>query len=112
MHLEWTAPSGARRPIQAPATDEVLPSEPVVELSVPTAYLVYRQDPSVAARGLDTPEPLNVQPVTALEYADSGVTFGEERCYVVRAIDEVDSLTVRGPASAPGCIVPVDTFPP
>jgi hypothetical protein len=42
----------------------------------------------------------------------AGVTFGRERCFIVRPVDVVSGLVARGPASTPSCVKPVDTFPP
>ena len=33
-------------------------------------------------------------------------------CFSVRALDEIDSLPVKGPASPSTCVPPVDTFAP
>ena len=120
--VEWVAPATARRPIQAPAIDGALESEPAVGFPPATRYLVYAVDTAVdvetvtedavAEIGTERPEPLGLQPVTETAYVDIGVTFGAERCYTVRALDVVDSLQVRGPASPPSCVTPVDTFAP
>jgi hypothetical protein len=40
------------------------------------------------------------------------VTFGAERCFVVRAVKVLGATTVVGPPSEPACATPVDTFPP
>ena len=118
--VEWVAPATARRPIQAPAIDAALESEPVVGFPPATRYLVYAvetavdtvTEDAVAEIGIQRPEPISPQPVTETSYVDTGVTFGAERCYTVRALDVVDSLQVRGPASSPTCVTPVDTFAP
>jgi hypothetical protein len=118
--VEWVAPTTARRPIQAPAIDAALESEPVVGFPPATRYLVYAvetaadtvTEDAVAEIETERPEPISPQPVTETSYVDAGVTFGAERCYMVRALDVVDSLQVRGPASSPTCVTPVDTFAP
>lgn len=125
--VDWVAPATARRPIQLPVIDGTLESEPVVRFPPATRYLVYAVDTAVdvetipedtapedaiAEIGTQRPEPLGLQPVTETAYVDIGVTFGVERCYTVRALDVVDSLQVRGPASRPSCVTPVDTFAP
>ena len=120
MLLEWTAPSTARLPIQGPVTDAALPSEPVVEFPRATRYLVFAVEPvvdvvgedAVGAEPVERPDPISRPPATETSYVDTDVTFDQERCYVVRAFDEVDSLQIRGPASRPTCTIPVDTFPP
>ena len=120
LTVAWAPPATARLPIQAPVTDTALRSEPILELQPTTTYLVYaaatatsdeREDLAVVV-GIERPEPLNPLPTSETSYVDVGVTFGEERCYTVRALDEVDALQVRGPASRATCVTPVDTFAP
>ena len=129
--VEWVAPSTARLPIQEPVIDASLGSEPVVRFPEPTRYLVYVAETSADAPAEDAPtedaptdedadggigpprpEPLNLQPATQTSHVEIGVAFGAERCYTVRALDIVDSLPVRGPASPPTCVTPIDTFAP
>ena len=45
-------------------------------------------------------------------WTQSSVTYGRERCFVVRTRTMVDGLAVLGAASPPTCIVPVDNFAP
>ena len=40
------------------------------------------------------------------------MTFGVERCFVVRPVDKLAGATVMGPASPQTCVTPADTFPP
>ena len=46
------------------------------------------------------------------EFVIKGVTFGAERCFEVRPVDQVFGATVIGPASPRTCFTPKDTFPP
>jgi len=110
--LEWSAPLAARLPVQEPSADGVLVSRPIVELSAATTYAVYVVESDATVDVPERPTPLNAVPITGTSYLDTGVTFGERRCYVVRALDTIDSLEVEGPPSAPACVVPVDTFAP
>jgi len=110
--LEWNAPPLARSPIQEPPADGVLVSRPIVELWAATTYAVYAVESDSTVDAPERPTPLNAAPITGTSYLDTGVTFGVRRCYVVRALDTIDSLEVEGPASAPACVVPVDTFAP
>ena len=120
LTVEWVPSATARLPIQAPATDTALPSEPILELQPATTYLVYAAETATSAEREDLagvvenerPEPLNSLLVSETSYIDVGVTFGEERCYTIRALDEVDSLPVLGQASRATCVTPVDTFAP
>jgi hypothetical protein len=115
--VEWLAPPTARRPIQAPVIDEALESEPVVMFPPMTRYLVYAVETVVDAdivieTDMARPASINLQPVTETSYVDIGITFGAERCYTIRTLEVVDSLEVRGPASPPTCVTPVDIFAP
>ena len=118
--VEWGASATARLPIQEPVIDAALESEPVVGFPPPTRYLVYASEKVVNAAtedavdeiGPERPAPVNLQPATETSHIDIGVTFGAERCYTVRALDVVDSLPVRGPASPATCVTPIDTFAP
>ena len=110
--LEWSAPPSARLPVQEPPTDGVLASRPIVELWAATTYTVYAVQSDATVDAPERPTPLNAAPITGTSYLDTGVTFDVRRCYVVRALDTIDSLEVEGPVSAPACVVPVDTFAP
>jgi fibronectin type 3 domain-containing protein len=55
---------------------------------------------------------MTAAPLTEREYVIKGVTFGVERCFEVRPVDQVFGVAVVGPASPPTCITPRDTFPP
>src|SRR5690606_10485531 len=53
------------------------------------------------------------EPLAAPSFAVPGpVGFNVERCFTVRAVDQVGGATVIGPPSPPGCVTPADTFPP
>lgn len=113
MSLKWVAPRSVRLPIQELIDDSLLLSEPIVEWPDETKYFVY----AVSTDGDSTAEreriePLNVIPTVETSYLESGITFGSELCFSVRALDEIDSLPVQGPASPSTCVTPVDTFAP
>ena len=110
--LEWSAPPAARLPIQEPPADGVLASQPIVEVGAATTYAVYAVESEATVDAQKRLMPLNISPIAVTSYVDTGMTFGVRRCYVVRAIDTIDSLEVEGPGSAPACVVPVDTFAP
>ncbi|MCU0256775.1 MAG: hypothetical protein MUF60_08515 [Vicinamibacterales bacterium] len=116
VSVAWTPPADARRAAQA--AEGVLPSKPLVPAPPPTTYNVYRVDPGGAPPGpaapgqVTPPVPLNAEPLAGPPFADPGVAVGEERCYVVRAVDTVAGLPLIGPASPVGCVTPRDTFPP
>ncbi len=50
-------------------------------------------------------------PLKTAEFS-APVTFGQEECFVVRALTVSAATTIEGAASAPSCTTPVDTFPP
>lgn len=51
-------------------------------------------------------------PVEVPAYSDARLAWGEERCYVVRAVERISDLTIESDASPPACVTPADTFPP
>ena len=66
----------------------------------------------VGARGADGVEKrLTTEPITTTTITQP-VEFGVERCFVVRTVDVIGAVTLIGDASAPGCVTPVDRFPP
>ncbi len=116
MTLAWAAPGNAR-PAPSEPDPDLLPSKPLVPQPPPTGYHVFevpRADvPAPDPYALTVPAPLTAQPLATTEFAVPGpVRYGEERCFVVRATDTVAGVVVVGPAPAPSCVTPVDTFPP
>jgi predicted small lipoprotein YifL len=70
----------------------------------PLSFNVYRRE---------TPtEALNQKPVSEIKFDVPGVEYGKEHCFVVRAIQTVQNVTIESDVSAPGCVTPVDKFPP
>ncbi len=55
---------------------------------------------------------LTERPLNELQMADSRIEWGAERCYIVRAIETVGSLTIESDASPKACVTLTDTFPP
>jgi hypothetical protein len=82
---------------------EVLPSRPLGPQRPPLGYNVYDSTAGTL---------LTAAPVTEPRYTDSRIVWGEERCYVVRAIERTAALSVESEAQAPRCVTLVDTFPP
>ena len=70
----------------------------------PVRFNVYRQE----AAG----PPLNPSPLTPSSFEIANEEFGRERCYVVRTIQTTQNVTVESEPSAPGCLTPLDKFPP
>jgi hypothetical protein len=73
-------------------------------------YEVTRGAPADAP--LAVPTPLTPEPVAVLEVTQNGITLGVERCFHVRAVDVVDGVHVRGPASPVECASFEDVFAP
>jgi hypothetical protein len=61
---------------------------------------------------LKVPAPLTPQPLAVTEHVIPKVSFGDEQCFEVRAVDRVAGAQVISPASPRTCITPKDTFPP
>jgi predicted small lipoprotein YifL len=45
-------------------------------------------------------------------FVDRRIEWGVERCYLVRAVEVVEGLSIESEASPPACVTPRDTFPP
>jgi hypothetical protein len=56
--------------------------------------------------------PLTKTPVTEPRYADSRMAWGATRCYSVRSVATVGTLTVESDATEPVCVALTDRFPP
>jgi hypothetical protein len=112
MTLRWTPPPDARG-LTSPPPPDVLPSRPIVPGPPPTTFDVFevaRNAPADAP--LAVPVPLTPEPVSAAEFTQDGITLGGERCFSVRAVDIIDGVHVRGPASPVECVSFADVFPP
>ncbi len=115
----WTPARDARQAAPVPL-DGALESRPFGPALPVTRYNVYAAKPApppVAVAPLPTvvtrPAPLNEAPLATPHFAVPGaVTFGAERCLVVRPVDTIAGVDVEGPASPAGCATPRDTFAP
>ncbi len=56
--------------------------------------------------------PLNGQPLAVTTYTDTRMTWGRQRCYEVRTVDEYGKLLIDSVPSPPTCVTLKDTFPP
>ena len=112
--LAWTPPPGAIVAPPAPAAG-VLPSRPIGRAEATTKYNVYLAgavtEPD-AIGAVTRAAPLNSAPIDAAAVTARGVTFGQERCFVVRTVESMNGALVEGPASVPACVTPIDTFAP
>ena len=115
LTLAWEAAPGARAPVIAKPEPGLLAARPIVPPPPPTTYHVYAVTPAVEKAdpyARTVPVPLTPAPLAVTELAVTGVTFGVERCFDVRAVDSVQNILILGPASPPACVTPTDTFPP
>jgi hypothetical protein len=113
MTLKWAAPSDARR-VQGPGEEGVLPSRPIIPPPPATTYDIYevRREPPPEGTPTTLPVPLTPAPAVTTEHTQSGITLGTERCFIVRPVDIVSGVHVRGPASEMVCAPFADTFAP
>jgi hypothetical protein len=80
-----------------------------------TTYHVFEVPAAAAAEdpfALTVPTPLTPLPLAVTEHVIKGVTFGVERCFVVRPVERIAGAVVIGQASPKTCVTPADTFPP
>ena len=113
-------PPAAPVPVPGNATPPapVLPPLPAKSLgfqSDATTYNLYEVPAGAAPEdpfALAVPAALTPQPLAVTEHVIKGVTFGVERCFVVRPVDKMGGATVMGAASPKTCVTPADTFPP
>jgi len=128
MTVRWKPPVDARGVNEAPE-EGLLASRPTVPGAPPTTYDVYEvslnQTPAMptavnATPAMPTPvnatpgmpTALTAAPIGGLEFVQDGITLGAERCFVVRAVDIINGIHVRGPASPMACAPFTDTFAP
>jgi len=118
-------PAGTTPPVEA-APPVVLSGTPIGPDYPPSRYNVYEVPKTPAqkpawmedAKGDGTidpgppPSPLNSQPLEVTSYSDTRITWGQERCYVIRTIDTYDKLTIDSVPSPATCVTLKDTFPP
>jgi hypothetical protein len=103
-----------------PSGPQPLNAKPLGFNTVATTYHVYDVTPVPEAAdapppdpyAVAVPKPLTQAPLTTNEHVLKGVTFGVERCFEVRPVDQVFGVVVVGPPSPRACITPQDTFPP
>jgi hypothetical protein len=112
MTLRWNPPVDARG-VAATTEPDVLPSRSIVPGPPATTYDVYEVPREPAADAAVTmPTPLTAEPLAATEFRQDDITLGEERCFVVRPVDIVNGVHVRGPQSPMACASFADTFAP
>jgi hypothetical protein len=122
VSVTWP-PATIRGLAQQPASGDVLPAQPI-GMPLPTlGYHVYDVSVPEQKPGEEPPEPaareplgtsvkLTRTPLAEATFSDARMTWGERRCYAVRAVATIDTLTIESDATAPVCTTLKDTFPP
>jgi hypothetical protein len=105
ISVTWE-PVAPRGGVQTSTAEGELPSRPIGVEPVTIAYNVY----DVTAEG--RPVKLTTTAVPDLAFSDTRITWGQERCYTVRAVATVDDLSLESDAADRVCRTLVDTFPP
>ena len=102
-------PVRARATVQEPDGADVLPSTPVGAPLPAVGYHVYDVRPPDTARAATR---LTTTPVNETKFEDTRMTWGERRCYSVRAVEVLNGLAIEGDAAPAKCTILADTFPP
>ena len=97
--------------VQQPDADGVLPSTPIGTPLPNVAYHVYDVSAADGNAGAAA-DKLTATPAAQPAYTDARITWGQRRCYIVRAVETINDLTLEGEASAVQCKTLADTFPP
>lgn len=111
------APKNASAANLTPPTPVIplLPARSLGFQSEATTYHLFEVPPAAAVENpfaIPLPTPLTPQPLAVTEHIIKGVTFGAERCFVVRPVERMAGAVVMGPASPRTCVTPADTFAP
>jgi hypothetical protein len=80
--------------------------------AVAAGRLALGQSTAPPAEAIVSPAPLNAAAIDDQDYVDQRVSFGQERCYVVRAVQVFGAARLESPSSPAVCITPADTFAP
>jgi hypothetical protein len=112
MTVRWKPPADARGQTAA-VEPGLLPSRSLIPAPPATSYEVYEVPRDATSGGpLVIPTPLTDPPIGATVFTQQNITLGTERCFYVRAVDVVEGVNVRGPASPTACASFADSFPP
>ncbi len=105
VNVSWSAPEPAA------AGEDLLPSHPLGQPAPSSGYNVYQVPPPDSGKDA-TEVRLTKSPVGETSYVDQRVTFGETRCYAVRAVETWAGATIESAPTPPVCKKLIDTFPP
>ena len=92
-----------------------LPAKSLGFQSEATTYHLFEVPATAAPEdpfAIAVPAALTPLPLAVTEHVIKGVTFGVERCFVVRPVEKIAGAVVMGAASPTTCVTPMDTFPP
>jgi len=96
--------------VSAPTADaggkDVLPARVLGPPRPEIAYNVYDETHPEA------PLKLTAEPTSDAKYSDTRITWGEKRCYSIRATEKIGGGTVESDPGPAACKTLVDTFPP
>ena len=112
--IKWTAPPDAHGAVD-PGDPSLLPFKVLLPAPPPTTYDVYevpRNASPDSPKPVEAPPAVTPGPVGPTEFTQTNITLGAERCFVVRPVDILDGVHVRGPASPMTCASFEDTFAP
>jgi hypothetical protein len=88
------------------------PPTPDQNASGSLSYNVY-EVPSESLAGQKLPEtPLTKKPIADERFSDARIIWGATRCYVIRTVKSVETLTIESDAAPRACVTLKDTFPP
>jgi hypothetical protein len=115
--VTWSPPAGGALLQEAPS-DGVLPASVIGAVQPTMGFNVYdmsatKDTSEGGAAGTPTAGVrLTKTPVTAPEYVESRVAWGEQRCYAIRSVMMFGGLSVESDAPPAACVTLVDTFAP
>lgn len=108
--LTWP---GLAAPAEDPASASNLPSRPFGPPAPTLAFNVYEMKKSEEEdKSAPGSTRLNKDPIETARFEDTRIEWDVERCYVVRVVRTVGTMTVESEASPTVCRTIKDTFPP
>jgi hypothetical protein len=111
------APAHEGGALPAPTAVEPVTNAPPVAPDVLPAKLIGVTLPAIAYNVYDATDPESVvkltpTPIAEPRFSDPRITWGDQRCYVVRTAETVGGLTIESDPAAAPCEKLTDRFPP
>lgn len=104
VELPLVMPPAAPPPVAATGAEKaIVLTWPPPATAAAVTYNIYK---------VGGPDPINSVAASEGKYERTGVEFGTEECFVLRAVQKVGAVDVESDLSTPVCITPRDTFPP